>query len=442
MKNFLLTILVLCYSITYSQNDIPAGYATAAINVGTNNHVYFNFKNALSSVKNQSGWDIALYNEYHEIGGKINDASGVRVWRVYKDSVDFNSVTLADTLFPITNNDSFMYLGALDTIYTGSFDLYFRIGLGKYYTGSYNAYGDKIYIIKREDGSFGKFFFISYDKSNNRKFSFKYANIDNTGVKYVSVDKQLAPQTYHYQYLNLSTGLSATNYESDNYKNWDLVFKPFDKIVSNSYTRTKMGVFTNNSFNLIRFSNVQGLPNGYLENPITHTEGYEASGVPSSVVYNNSLDGIPYLTRNNNQIGEKWFDNTSLNCKKNVSYYVKTMDGCIYHIVFTSYDNTTNAVNIAYKLVKCVSNAIEIPSSNTIEIITSQDQEYLYIKNNSVKDKMKSIDIYNMVGVKIFENLDLNSNEIKIEKSRLNSSLLILNINTASKTMYSKVNLF
>lgn len=440
MQNFLILFILISSNFLYSQNTPPPGYNTSNIVVGLKNHCYFNFKTGVSKSVLQSGWDIAVYNEAHEIGGKVNDAVGTRVWRVYKDTSSFASVTIADTIFPVYNNDTFMYLGALDTIYTGSFANVFYIGLGKLNPGPFNAEGDKVYIIKKEDGTYGKFFLVNYDKVNNfRKFTFKYSDIDNSNSKYISINKQDIVNN-HYQYLNFSTGVSNSSFENTAYNDWDLVFKPYDVLTSNIPLRMPIGVLSNNSFNLIRVSNIPGLPANYLKDPHTSTTGYEAGGVPTAVVYNSSLDINDTTNKNMNHIGAKWYDATSLNAKKDVSYFIKSSDGCIYHIVFTSFNPNTNSVDFAYKLVKCVSNGISNSIKKENEILILNQENELMIEN-AENELFNSLVIYDITGKILYNQNNLKLSQLKIDKSILKSNLIFIYVSTKTLNFHSKIKL-
>jgi hypothetical protein len=354
VKKLLLSIVSIPFFLS-AQNSAPSGYVTKSIVVDDTKEVYFNFGAGTAATIDQTGWDIALYNESHEIGGKVNEAKGVKVWRVYKDTSSFSTVTLADTLNPAYNSDNFMYLGALDTIYTGNTTNYFTIGLGRFFSGgTYTARGDKIFIIRRSDGVYGKFYLKSYT-SATRIFILHYANIDNTDVSTIDIPKSTPTgATKHYQYLNLTTkGLSGV-FESASYNDWDVVLRK--SFVGASRTAFPVGVFTNNVYNLIRHSKelgafAEGLPDVYLRYGYVSTEAYEATGNTLTTNYNGSLSSFEPISRLNNQIGVSWYNTATGLPKQNMSYFLRDKDGKVWHLIFTNYTSATKTVDLAFNKV-------------------------------------------------------------------------------------------
>lgn len=423
-----LIILSLVLSIGLSsQNTIPTGYKTISITLGQQDLGYIDFNSDVQNVKNQSGWDIAVYNETHELGGKINDMGGVKAWRVYKDTSQFTSITLADTINPVSNDDKFHYFGAFDTIYTGNLNTYFNIGLGRFYlNSSYAVYGDKIYIIKKEDGSFGKLFLSSYKATggaSTRLFVFKYSNIDNTGTKYININK-ITPLSKHFHYLNLTTGTKSTDFEPLDYNKWDLMIKS-----------SPMNILSNNTHNMIRYSQVSGLPVGYLEQGVVNTEIYTATGVPTSVSYDNTLNSSTPISIFYNQIGTSWYDASSQNAKKDVSFFMKNRNGNIYHIVFTNYNKNSNKLDIAYKKV---GQYLSVKNNDLNSIDLFSYNKIIYLDFSSLHlNKKTSLELLNTKGEIIF-NQEVDRKE-KIDLSKFTSGIyfarLLINDNYYIKKM-------
>lgn len=425
MRKFALLLLIT--SKIFAQNSAPVDYTVKSIKLDEGFNSFLKLSTNTVSNINQSGWDIALYNEAHELGGKVNDAKNVRVWRIYKDTSAFGSVNINDTLGsnPTLNNDSFAYMGAMDTIYTGSTDLFFKIGIGKFYTDPfYVAYANKIYLIQKEDGSYGKYY-VNYSRTTtDRIFTIRYANIDNSGDKYIQVYKQ-ATQTKHYQYLNLNS-VSISSVFEPNLKDWDLVFKRYQK----GSTTFPMGIMTNNAYNLIRFSNISGLPPDYLKYGIVSTEAYEVLGDTSSVVYNNSISSMEPISRLNNQIAEKWYDPSSQQPTTNKSYFLRDANGDLWHLIFMTYNASTNTIEIAYKSKGHVAAIADEYYKENLEII--QIGKQLEISNLG-QDKNLYLQIYSINGAQL-QSSKLNS-KFSMDVSSFQNSNLILNI---SSNLYSK----
>lgn len=404
MKSIAFLFLLLSVS-SFAQNAAPADYVSKSFVVEDTKDVYINLGAAVSTTIDQTGWDIALYNESHEIGGKVNEQAGVRVWRVYQDTTNFSSVTINDTLNPVYNSENYMYIGALDTLYTGNTTNYFTIGLGRFFFGtSYTARGDRMYIIRKSDGSYGKFYLKSYS-STDRIFVIQYANIDNTDAGSISIPKSNPTgATKHYQYLNLTTKTISNSFETTQYNDWDIVLRKY--FSGSPRTSSPLGVFTNNVYNLIRVSKelgtfAEGLPDLYLRNGYVSTEAYQASGNTLSSSYNGSLWSFDPISRMYNQIGANWYNSMTTLPKQDISYYLRDKNGKVWHLIFKNYSLASKTVDIAYKQVMSHNASI----SNTIDesnpfLLTSKDGKLII--ENKLKEKSE-IEIVDLSGKTILK---------------------------------------
>ncbi|MBL7789552.1 MAG: hypothetical protein JNL75_06930 [Chitinophagales bacterium] len=420
-------LLVLFPILVIAQNNPPANYTVKNLIIGEGDHVFMNFHTNTSTTKNQSGWDIALYNEVHEIGGMINETKGVRVWRVFKDTNQFSSLSLSDTLLSVSNHASIFYHGALDTMYTGTLSTKFNIGIGDFYQDNLVTVPTKMYIIKREDNVYGKFF-ISYKSSGGRNFIIRYANIDNSDPKYIAVPK-VTPLARHYRYVKLSDASILNDFEPV-YNDWDVVFRRY-KVGSTTYP---IGALTNNAHNLIRISSINGFPDDYLKQGVVNTEAYEAIGDVATVTYNGSLSTSDIITRNFNQIGEKWFNTATNQPFTGRSYFLKDRNNRLWHLVFTTYDATTKSVNIAFQ---------QKGSFNSIQSRESLNDFYsIYQENNQLvvesaeQGKNASILISDIMGKVVFKGV-LND-KLKLDLNAQKPKLLFILIEKDSKLFTAK----
>jgi hypothetical protein len=425
-------LVVLLPLIIAAQNNPPQNYTVKGIIVEDTDHVYLNINASTTSVKNQTGWDLALYAEGHEIGGMINETKGVKIWRVFKDTLQFSSLTLADTTFPVSNSSDVFYLGALDTMYTGTLETRFNIGIGDFYQSSLVTIPTKMYIIKREDNVYGKLF-ISYDKSNNRSFTIRYADIDNTNSRYIIVAKPTvsisSPLTRHFKYVKLQDGSVLNDFEPA-INDWDIVFRKY-KVGATNYP---IGVLTNNAHNLIRLSNITGFPADYLKEGVVKTEAYEAIGDPSTVTYNGSLNSSDPISRNYNQIGEKWLNTTLNQPFSGRSYFIKDKFNRLWHLVFTSYDITSKTLNIAYqqKGSASIESSVSAPSIYNIY----QSENLLHIENLK-SNKESLVRILDLTGKLLYQGR-LNE-KLTIDCSLYLAKVLIVQIENDTKLSTSKI---
>lgn len=419
-------LLLLCVLpiLVIAQNNPPTNYTVKSIVVEDTDHVFLNLNSNTTSVKTQTGWDIALYNEVHEIGGKVNETKGVRVWRVYKDTTQFSALAKTDTLNSVLNSPSIFYYGALDTFYKGSFNTSFNIGIGTFYTDpSFVNVATKMYIIKREDNVYGKFY-ISYKSTPSREFTIRYSDLDNSNPRTIVVSK-VSPLARHYRYINLNTGVVTNDFEPL-YNDWDVVFRKY-MVGSESYP---IGVLTNNAHNLIRMSSIAGYPDEYLKPGVVKTEAYEAIGDPSTVLYNNSLNFPDPISRDCNQIGEKWFNKTSGQPVSGRSYFLKDKNSKLWHLVFTTYDAASKTINIAFQNKGTISS---ISSSNHTENDVKIWQDGSDLKLESLEQGVKNriVTLYDITG-KILYKSTMGA-DLKIDMNAHKNQVIILQIESDSK---------
>lgn len=350
MRNkFVLLVIIFFTTRMIGQNAAPSDYTlNTAIN-NTNGDVYIQFSTNSNLTINQTGWDIAFHNNVYDIGGKINSSKGVRAWRVFKDTSNFNSLSLSDTLYQVYNNDSFMFWGALDTIYTGSLSTWFNIGLGRFIQGTTNyAYGTHCYIIQTSNGGYQKFYLQYYA---SRKFDIIVSNIDNSNRRKISVTKEL--NSAHYKFVNLNMDTQSLTFEPFT-TNWDILLRPN---VKDRQTANVIPWFvsTNNAHNILPYSKSlnafsDNIPSFYFT-PVNSTEAYMHIGDPLTATYNNSLNGSSVKSYMNNQIGSKWLSNDGKQARPGVSFFIKDRNSFLYHLIFTNFNSTTNELNYAFRKI-------------------------------------------------------------------------------------------
>jgi hypothetical protein len=420
---------------SFSQNIAPTDYTLNSAIVSANTEGYIQFKNNTAITIDQSSWDIALYNNTNEIGGKINDAKGVRLWRVYKDTTQFSAITLSDTLSRVYNSSSFMYNGAMDTIYTGSLATWFNIGLGRLSNTDYSVYATRMYIIQRADGSYGKFFLRKY---LSRKYTIVSSDIDNLNPKTIDITK-IVPITTHFQQINLSSGVVSTNFESA-VSNWDLCLKRNYSSLAGSGTSVPLGILSNNAHNMLPYSKslnafADNIPAFYFT-PIASTEIYQAAGDPVSVTYNGSLNNtttvISYL---NNQIGASWYNPATQKPQSGVSYFIRDQSKNIWHVIFTNYDIVTNELNYAFRKVGTARTNDFIAKNNYSIFIEEQTWRIESARSSDIN----KIAIYNLSGALMHS--DKFKKEYILNTTQYPKGIYILLIEADSKMESIKISI-
>ncbi len=423
MKNYFYILVVLICNQMYSQS-----FTTVKVPVKSGYKTFLSLENKSFTEKDQTGWDFAIIDERHEIGAKINEYKGVRLWKVFKDTSSFSSITLLDTTNRTINNTQYLYLGAFDSMYIDNMSSvvnpYYQLGLGKMYNtvaDPYYCYGDKCYIIQRANGEYGKMYLSSYKNINNERiYTFRYAKIDGTQDGYFQVKKS-STFTKHHSYVNLSDKSYTTNFELNDAKTWDLVFNSYESKSGNVVTKNPMGVFLNNGVLNISFSEIPGRPSSY-DIPTVYTQAYDALGLPASVNYDKRFEGFKLLSKKQDQILTKWMD-VNGDLTANYNFFVKSNAGTIFHIYFTGLDKVNNTVDVN---IKRVSSAIENISKNNNYQFENNTNE-LKIYSTLIEEKDFEVMIYDMMGRCIGKS-ETKNGMLSIEKSNLKSSFIIVQI--------------
>lgn len=346
MKHFSLIIAFVVLShMVIGQNQAPTDYTLNSVVTMTNDQTYIQLSNNQVLPIDQTGWDIAVYNHQNEVGGKANTLRGAKLWRVYRDTTQFSTVTLNDTTNPVVDNDSFMYYGGLDTIYTGESNSWFNIGLGRLTLGTTVATRPtRMYIIRRSNGSFGKLFLREYA---SRKYQIVYADIDNLNPRVLTISK-VVPAVDHYQFIDLGTGSVSNSFEPK-IKSWTLSGRK-------GANGSPMHFLTNNAHNMLPFAKTIGaitenIPSFYFV-PVSSTEAYTHLGDPLTAAYNGSLQNTS-VVRNYayDQIGSSWYNATTAQPRTGVSYFLRDNSYRIWHLIFTNYNSSSKELFYAFRQV-------------------------------------------------------------------------------------------
>jgi hypothetical protein len=409
-------------------NAFSQTFTSVKVSVKDGYRTFLSLENKSFSEKNQDGWDFAIIDERHEIGAKINEYKGVRLWKVFKDTSSFSSITLLDTTNRTINNTQYLYLGAFDSTYIDNtssvLNPYYQLGLGKMYnttTDPYFCYGDKCYIIQRANGEYGKMYLSSYKNVNNERiYTFRYAKIDGTQDGYFQVKKSTSFKKHH-SYVNLTDKSYATNFEMDNANSWDLVFSSYEVKSGSQVSKKPMGVLINNGILNISFSEIPGRPSSY-DIPTIYTQAYDAIGTPSSLTYDKRFEGFKLLNKKQDQILTKWMD-ASGDLVSNVNFFVKNNAGAIFHIYFSGLDKVNNTVDVN---IKRISSAIEDAAKN-VSYKIENNTDLLKISTEAIEAKNFTVTAYDLMGRSIASS-ETKNGELILDKSSWNTSIVILQV--------------
>lgn len=419
-------IFVLASLICFQMN--AQSFSTVKVPVKDGYRTFLSLENKIFTEKNQDGWDFAVIDERHEIGAKINEYKGVKLWKIFKDTSNFNSITLNDTTYRTINSTQYLYLGAYDSFYvdnmTSVTNPHYQLGLGKMYntvTNPYFCYGDKCYIIQRANGEYGKMYLSSYKNINNERiYTFRYAKIDGTQDGFFQVKKSTT-FTKHHTYVNLTNKSYATNFEMDNANSWDLVFSSYETKTGNVVSKKPMGVFLNNGVLNISFSEISGRPSGY-DVPTIYTQAYDAIGTPSNLTYDKRFESAKVLSKKQDQIQTKWMDANG-DLTSNFNFFVKSNVGTIFHIYFSGLDKVNNTVDVN---IKRVSSAIE-NMANYSSFNFENNANTIKIFSNSIEEKNFEVAVFDLMGRTIAK-ANTQKGEILMDKTLWGTSMVIIQV--------------
>jgi hypothetical protein len=423
----------------YTVNAFSQSFIPVKIAIKEGHRIFLNLESRNVIEKNQDGWDFAVIDERHEIGAKINDSKGIRLWKIYKDTAFFGSINLSDTSDRTINSTAYLYLGAFDTTYTDKtnsvLNPYYQLGLGKLYNtidNPYFCFGDKCYIIQRADGEYGKMYLSSYKNINNERiYTFRYSKIDGTQDAYFQVKKSTI-FTKHHSYVNLTDKSYNTNFELDNANSWDLVFSSYEKWSGSQVVKKPIGVFINNGVLNISFSEIPGRPSTY-DIPKIYTQSYDTIGDPSLLTYDKRFEGFKLVSKKQDQILTKWMD-ASDNLISNNNFFIKNNAGAIFHVYFSGLDKVNNTVDIN---IKRISSALE-DAVKSASYKIENNSDLLKISTDAIEEKNFVVTAYDLMGRTIASS-ETKNGELILDKSLWNTSVVILQVKNDQSIINYKI---
>jgi len=300
MIKYILTLLFISI-LTLSNAQVSDTVSTGSQNA---NDVYYSLKNGIVKTEPINNWDLAFEIAGFSASIRINHVKGIDVFQTHYPSAAWTTMdtTQKNTWKMMYNSQYVWTLGAFNRHTDGNFNL----GWGVYDPGSHIIQGDSIYVLKFADGSFKKITFINL---NSGTYNFKYANLDGSGEKTMSISKT-DYKTKNFVYYTFA-GDAIVDREPAT-ADWDLIFTKYTEFIPTPYNVA--GVWTNKG-----------------------AKCAEARNVSTSIV-----NYIPYYFSDTaSKIGYDWKtyngSTNSYDITDNLVYFVRTSSNEVYKIVFTGY---------------------------------------------------------------------------------------------------------
>lgn len=218
----LLMALVLTAGVAFSQ-DQPAIHDAISMEPGRTHDVYYSLKTGTSAQVERDVWDIAFSTRTMDVTIITNGATGVQLFTYPNSGTSgWNSIdTTGMYLWPLMyNDDTDWENGAFNRNGTGSELDY---GWGVYNTVTHIITGDSLFVMQLPDNNIMKVWIMKKNPVTN-EYTFKYANLDGTGEKEVS----LALNNYNTKNF---IGFNLTSNEIVDFQpatdSWDLLFAKY-----------------------------------------------------------------------------------------------------------------------------------------------------------------------------------------------------------------------
>lgn len=368
MIKYILTLLFIT-TLTQIKAQIPDSVATGAQNA---NDIYYSLINGIIRSEPINNWDLAFEIAGFSASIRINHVKGIDVYQTHYPTASWTSMdtTLKSTWKLMYNSQYLWTLGAFNRHTDGNFNL----GWGVYDPGSHIIQGDSIYVLKFADGSFKKLTFINL---NSGTYNFKYANLDGSGEKIMSISKT-DYKTKNFVYYTFA-GDAIIDREPATTA-WDLVFTKYTEFIPTPYNVA--GVWTN-----------KGVKTAEARDVATSTINYS----PYYFSDTSSKIGYDWKTYNDSKKG---YDITD-----NLVYFVKTLTNEVYKIVFTGYKGGSSGTY--YFTKQSLVAGVKSQNQSGITIYPNPAKDYLTI-NMSSGQKLVNYTISDLTGKQILTGIDQN----------------------------------
>jgi hypothetical protein len=360
------TLFVFIIALTFSHAQIITPNDSVSTSAQNTDMVFYNLATAQKTTASNTDWHLAVTVRPTQfpnapLGGtsiRLNESNGVHAYIAPSaDSTTYNTLDTTNwqTWRMLHDADTTIDEGALNSTRRHSGPNYFfDFGWGWYNSSSHNVVGDSVFIIALPNNQFKK---IIINLIWDTAFVIKYSNIDNSSPQTIYISKHNY-QGKEFVYLNL---LDNTVKDKEPLSStWDLLFLKYaaTDVTADSVT-PKVGVWLNSG------------------NTAARCSGVDLNLNSASSAYKNAL----------NSIGWNWYYfNSGSNAYAvydSLDYFVHTIGGTDYKIIFTGFGGTTTGVVSFYKQaittgIKNIyvdENAVTVfpnPGSNHISIRSSQ----------------------------------------------------------------------
>lgn len=362
-------LLTLCISITAQEEvSVGAGYSQQA---------FYSISTGDVTTLPNTAWDIAFSAVGRADGGVfINESASygeapIRVFLAQTsdwDEIITDTEVFADSL-ALSNPEQNWTRGAFNTVRDTASQ--FDYGWGAYNPETHTLEGNRIFILKKRDGSFFKF---QVEKLSRGTYTFKYADLDGENEVTSSISKQDNPGGLVYFSF-------ATNEKVD-VPNHDLVFQRYSTLIQTG----------ENSF-------VPYTVTGVLLAP--GVSAAVAEGVdPKNVKEADYADKYSFLPTT---IGYDWKSysfSSGWSIDADRTHFIKNVAGDIYQLTFLDFEgSSTGTTTVERTLISTVPTVDLKEAKSTINIFPNPTSDYVKVASDVYEDI--TVTLYNVTGQKV-----------------------------------------
>lgn len=239
----------LCWGLLLSALQAQTAVIRDSVEMGSGyaNQIYYSLQNGPVASAPAAGWHLAFEVPIRGAAIRINSARGVVVWSTTKDTSEWATLSLADTIERLYDDLCQWEIGALNRGAAPGDP--FDVGWGQYDLITHITRGKALFILGLPDGSRKKLWIRQLQGS---QYTVRLANLDGSQDTTFVVDKSIAAGR-NFVYLKLLPTIEVLSVEPAA-TDWDLLFTPYTALLSGNTPYPVTGVLQNAGVRTARVS--------------------------------------------------------------------------------------------------------------------------------------------------------------------------------------------
>ncbi len=368
---------------------------TATTSSENKDMTFYSLQTGEKTVVANNDWHLALSvrpsvfpsNTLQGASLRINEAFGVQAYMIPGFTADSFNVPIDTAGFHIWqrlyDSDSVLDEGAFNTGYNiGTF--YYGWG---FYTGAplHSVVGNKVYLLQMTNRIVKKIWIESLDRDT--AWNIRIADLDNSNPQSIHIGKRDYAGK-NYVYLNLQ---NYNVYDKEPLSaDWDLQFLKYAALDVDPFGASPtIGVWTNKGRKVAKRISVDASSNDYSN--LTFSSAMNRIGWN----WKYAVSNVQYLSGKNFTYRDGYFS-----VEDSLAYFVQSLSGDIYKVVFTGYTGYSTGIIRFYKQKLTNTAMAETEIENSIGIFPNPANDALNIMLNS---SSSNISVFDISGKKIIE---------------------------------------